>query len=281
MLYLDGRMVELAQARIDPRDRGFLLGDGLFETMRADRGRVPFLDRHLDRLEAGAAVLGIPLPRSRDAIAEACFEVLHANQLGDSLAAVRLTLSRGPGPRGLAPPADPAPTLLVAAALMADAAPAPARAVMSSIRRNEHSPLSRTKSLNYLDNVLALREACERGANEAILCNTAGRLACASAANLFLVRDGALLTPGLDEGVLPGITRAVLLETARDLGIPAEQVVLPTSALERADEALLTNSLVGVRPVVEIDGERVGKGGPGPLTQRLQRAYAERAHQAD
>jgi branched-chain amino acid aminotransferase len=281
MLYIDGRIVDPRQARIDPRDRGFLLGDGLFETMRADRGRVPFLDRHLDRLEAGAAVLGIPLPRSRDAIAEACLEVLDANQLGDRLAAVRLTLSRGPGPRGLAPPADPTPTLLIAATPIADGAPSPARVVISGIRRNEHSPLSGTKSLNYLDNVLALREACERGADEAILCNTAGRLACASAANLVLVRDGALLTPGLEEGALPGITRAILLEIALDLGIPAEQARLPTSALERADEALLTNSLLGIRPIVQIGSERGGKGGPGPLTRRLQRAYAERAHQAD
>jgi branched-chain amino acid aminotransferase len=281
MLYLDGRILDPGRARIDPRDRGFLLGDGLFETMRADRGRVPFLDRHLDRLEAGAAVLGIPLPRSRDAIAEACFEVLHANQLGDRLAAVRLTLSRGPGPRGLAPPADPVPTLLVAATVITDVASCPARAVISSIRRNEHSPLCRVKSLNYLDNVLALREARDRGADEAILRNTAGRLACASAANLVLVRDGALLTPGLEEGVLPGITRAVLVEIARDLGIPAEQARLPTSAVKGADEALLTNSLLGIRPIVQIDGERVGKGGPGPLTRRLQRAYAERAHQAD
>jgi branched-chain amino acid aminotransferase len=281
MLYLDGRILGAEQARIDPRDRGFLLGDGLFETMRADCGRVLFLDRHLDRLEAGAAVLGIPLPRPRDAIADACRQVLDANRLGDRIAALRLTLSRGQGPRGLVPPADPTPILLIAAAAIADAAPAPARAVISGIRRNEHSPLSRIKSLSYLDNVLALHEARERGADEAILRNTAGRLACASAANLFLVRDGALLTPGLEEGVLPGITRGVLLEIAQDLGIPAEQARLPTSALARADEALLTNSLLGIRPIVEIDGERVGKGGPGPLTRRLERAYAERIHQTD
>ena len=281
MLYLDGRMVDPREARIDPRDRGFLLGDGLFETMRAARGRVPFLDRHLDRLEAGAAVLGMPLPRARAALGDACLEVLHANRLADRYAALRITLSRGAGPRGLAPPTDPAPTLLIAAFAIADAAPAPARAVISGIRRNEHSPLSRIKSLSYLDSVLALREARGRGAQEAILRNTAGRLACASAANLFLVRNGALLTPGLEEGVLPGITRGVLLEIARDLGIPAEQAGLPTSALERTDEALLTNSLLGIRPIVEIGGERVGSGGPGPLARRLARAYAERTHQTD
>src|SRR5918992_6403057 len=171
MLYLDGRMVDPTQARIDPRDRGFLLGDGLFETMRAERGRVPLLDRHLGRLEAGAATLGVPLPAPRAALAAACLEVLQANRLADKDAALRITVSRGPGPRGLAPPDEPAPTLLIAAAAMADVAPAPARAVISGIRRNEQSPLSRIKSLSYLDAVLALREARARGADEALLCN--------------------------------------------------------------------------------------------------------------
>jgi branched-chain amino acid aminotransferase len=273
MLYLDGRIVDPGQARIDPRDRGFLLGDGLFETMRAERGRVPFLDRHLDRLEAGAATLGIPLPQPRTALGAACLEVLHANRLMDKDAALRITLSRGPGPRGLAPPPEPAPTLLIGAAAVADTAPA--RAVISRIRRNEHSPLSRIKSLNYLDAVLALREASERGADEALLCNTAGRLACASAANLFLIRDGALLTPGLDEGVLPGITRGLILELASEVGLIAEETAIAPSALERVEEAFLTNSLIGIRPLVAVNGHPVGRGGIGPLTKRLRERYRE------
>jgi branched-chain amino acid aminotransferase len=275
MLHLNGRMVDPAQARLDPRDRGFLLGDGLFETMRAERGRVPFLDRHLDRLEAGAAALGIPLPQPRDTNAAACLEVLEANRLTDGNAALRITLSRGPGPRGLAPPAEPTPTLLITAVPLTDATPPPARAVISAIRRNERSPLSRIKSLNYLDAVLALREARERGADEALLRNTAGRLACASAANLFLVQDGTLLTPDLGEGVLPGITRAILLEVAGGLGIAAEQARLPPSALEHAEEVFLTNSLIGLRPIVAVDGHPVGPGEAGPVARRLAAALAD------
>ena len=276
MLYLDGHLVEPEQARIDPRDRGFLLGDGLFETMRAERGRVPFLDRHLDRLEASAAILGIPLPQPRAALAAACLEVLQANGLTNCIAAVRLTLSRGPGPRGLAPPPEPEPTLLITAAPLAEKAPSPGRVVISTIRRNEHSPLSRIKSLNYLDAVLALREARERGADDAILCNTAGRLACASAANLFLVRDGVLLTPSLGEGVLPGITRGLILELASELGSSAEENAIPPPALERAEEVFLTSSLIGVRPLVAADGHPVGRGALGPLTEGLGEAYRER-----
>jgi branched-chain amino acid aminotransferase len=276
MLYLDGRIVDPGQARIDPRDRGFLLGDGLFETMRAGGGRVPLLDRHLDRLEAGAAVLGIPLPQSRDAIAAACLAVLEANRLTDGNAALRVTLSRGPGPRGLEPPAEPTPTLLITAVPLPNTAPSPASAVISGIRRNERSPLSRIKSLNYLDNVLALREARERGADEAILCNTAGRLACASAANLFLVREGALLTPPPDEGILPGVTRRVLLDLATDLGLPSEQRKLPLSALADAEEAFLTSSLIGLRPLVAVDGRAMGPGAARPVARRLAAALAER-----
>lgn len=275
MLYLDGHLVEPEQARIDPRDRGFLLGDGLFETIRAERGRLPLLERHLDRLEAGIATLGIPLPEPRDAIAAASLEVLEANRLTNHSAAVRLTLSRGRGPRGLVPPPEPEPTLLITAAPLVEQVPAPGRVVISTLRRNEHSPLSRIKSLNYLDGVLALREAKERGADDAILCNTAGRLACASAANLFIVRGGALLTPGVGEGVLPGVTRALLLQLAREIGSSAEEAALPTSALEGAEEAFLSNSLIGVRPLVAVDGLPVAGGAPGPLARRLGEAYRE------
>jgi branched-chain amino acid aminotransferase len=277
MLYLDGRIVDPGQARIDPHDRGFLLGDGLFETMRAARGRVVFVDRHLDRLEAGAAMLGIPLPQPRDVIAAACLAVLEANRLTDGNAALRITLSRGPGPRGLAPPAEPAPSVLITAVSLTDAVPPPAGAVISGIRRNERSPLSRIKSLNYLDNVLALREARERGADEAILCNSAGRLACASAANLFLVREGALLTPPPGEGILPGVTRGVLLELATDLGLACEQRKLPLSALAAAEEAFLTSSLVGLRPLVAVGGRPVGPGEPGPVARRLAAALVKRS----
>ncbi|MGH6913983.1 MAG: aminotransferase class IV, partial [Geminicoccales bacterium] len=187
---------------------------------------------------------------------------------------LRLTLSRGSGPRGLAPPDQPAPTLLITAAAIGGKPPAPARAVIVTTRRNEHSPLAGLKSLNYLDNLLSLREAREKGADEAILLNTAGRLACASAANLFLVEGERLLTPAEREGVLPGVTRAALLEIARGLGLAVEETGMPPSTLGRAEEAFLTNSLLGIRPLVEIDGRPVKEGRIGPMTLRLRQAYA-------
>jgi branched-chain amino acid aminotransferase len=155
-------------------------------------------------------------------IATAITDLLGANGLSD--AGVRLTLTRGPGPRGLAPPPETTPTLLIAAFAL----PPPAQPVRATIaqgtRRNERSPLSRTKALGYLDAILALREANERQADEALLLNTRDRLACATAANLWAVRDGHLFTPPLDDGALPGITRGLLLEIASTLGMGTQEM---------------------------------------------------------
>ncbi|MFO1073937.1 MAG: aminotransferase class IV [Geminicoccaceae bacterium] len=267
-VWLNGRIVEEEAARIDPRDRGFLLGDGLFETMRAAGGRVPLLRRHLARLRAAAMVLDLPVPLDEPALAQACRSLLALQGLED--AALRLTLSRGCGPRGLLPPEQPAPVLLlVAFPLHPPREPARA-ALVEGTRRNEHAPTSRLKSLGYLDSILALQEARAAGAGEAILRNTAGRLACAAAANLFVIDRGRLLTPGLEEGVLPGITRGLVLELAPRIGVPVLEVPLEPERLAAAEGLLLTSSLAGIRPVVALDGQPVGCGEPHRLGQHLQ-----------
>jgi branched-chain amino acid aminotransferase len=271
MLWLNGRLVAADAARIDPSDRGFLLGDGLFETMRAAGGRVPLLGRHLARLRAGAALLGLPVPLDDAGLAAAASALLEAEGLRD--AAIRLTLTRGPGPRGLLPPPAPAPTVLLAAFPL-PAPPPPARAAFVQVtRRNERSPLSRLKALGYLDNLLALQEARAAGTDEPILLNTAGRLACAATANLFLIAGGTLLTPPLAEGVLPGITRALVLELARGLGVACREVPLPPEHLARAEGAFLTSSLAGMRAITYLDGQPLGDGTPHPLAEMLQTAW--------
>jgi branched-subunit amino acid aminotransferase/4-amino-4-deoxychorismate lyase len=237
VIYLNGTLVPPEDAAIDPADRGFLLGDGLFETLRAYRGRVPWLGRHLDRLAAGAALLAIPLPALD--LTAAVAETLGANDL-------------------------------------AAAAGAPLRAMIAATRRNEHSRLANLKTLNYLDNVLARREAAAAGADDGLLLNTAGRLASASAGNLFLVRQRTLLTPPTSEGVLPGITRAVVLDLAPDLGLTAVETPLEPDQLDQAHEAFVTNSLIELRPLVAVDGRPIGDGAPGPATGRLLHAYRER-----
>jgi branched-chain amino acid aminotransferase len=267
MLWLNGRWISEGEAAIDPADRGFLLADGLFETMRADLGRVRGLEAHLARLRRGAEMLGLPVPLNDDQLADALRATLAVNGLTDDSAALRLTLSRGPGPRGLLPPEAPRPTMMIAAFPLPPPRPAAEAVLVSGVRRNEHSPTSRLKTLGYLDQILALREARAAGANEAILCCTAGRLACASAANLFLVMDGQVRTPPAEDGALPGVTRRRLLDIGSAAGLAVTASPLPVEALQRAEEAFVTSSLAGIRPIRTLAGRSLPA--PGPLTRRL------------
>lgn len=276
VLWLDGGLVPAQLARLDPRDRGFTLGDGLFETMRAEGGRVPWLDRHLARLRAGAAVIGLLLPWDDQQLAEAITRTVVANDL--ERAVVRLSVSRGvPDRRGLLPDARARPTLVIhAQAFVAHPAQLYARgmrAVTSRIVRNERSPLAGVKSLNCLDQVLARREADAAGADEALVSDTADRLVCASAANLFVVLEGTLLTAGLAAGALPGTTRAtVIAELAPRLALRVTERAVAPAELARAEEAFLTSVLLGVMPLTALDGRPVGDGVPGPVTGALRAA---------
>jgi branched-chain amino acid aminotransferase len=270
IVWHQGALRPVEAVRIDPNDRGLLLADGLFETMRARDGRILRLERHWARLSEGARLLDIPLPLDEPGLAAVARELLLANGFARGEAVLRLTLTRGPGPRGLAPPERPTPTLLLAAFPPAKPAP-PARAVLvKSVRRNELSPASRIKSLAYLDPILALREAIAAGGDEALLCNTAGRLACASAANLFLVVEGRIWTPSVGEGALPGVTRAVLLDRARTAGLLAVEADVPRHLLARAEEIFTTNAVRGIRAVASVDGRMLAGPCPGPVTRRLQ-----------
>ncbi len=243
MCWLNGRLTTLDDARIDPRDRGFTLGDGVFETLAVRDGVPVHLEAHLARLEQGAAVLGLRCPyAAADAVAAL---LAHA---GPGCASLRITLTRGPGARGLVLPDPAAPTLL---AVLGAAAPARDRVravVCQSTRRNALSPLSRIKSLNYLDAIVARAEAAGRGAEDAVMLNTDGAVACACAANVVALFGEVLLTPPVAEGALPGIVRAVLMRR----GLVAEERLLP-AALLAAQAVFLTNSL-GIAQVSSLDG---------------------------
>lgn len=264
MLWLNGTLLPAKDARIDPGDRGFTLGDGLFETIRVAAGQPLHLDRHLARLRAGMQVLDLPLPFSDQALVDA-MELLIAT--GSNIGSLRLTLSRGCGPRGLAPPAAPMPTTLMTIAPTAQGTPTPVRLVTArATRRNEHSPLSRLKTLNCLDAILARQEATQRGADDTVMLNTSGRVAETTVANLFAVIDGDLVTPPVSDGVLPGVRRSLILE-----GQSGQQRSLSPNDLARAGEVFLSNSL-GLIPVIEIDGKAIGEGVPGPVCSELRNA---------
>jgi branched-chain amino acid aminotransferase len=267
-IHLNGRLVDSATARIDPSDRGLLLADGLFETLRSYDGQPFRLDAHLARLAAGAAALDLPMPRATD-IAAAVSETIAAN--GDRQASIRITLTRGPGERGLLPPSRPSPTILIATYPLRDA-PSALRANVASMRRNEHSPLSQLKSLAYLDNILALREAASAGCEEALLLNTAGRLTGGSRSNLFLVLDGCIVTPPTSEGLLAGIARQTLLELANAARIPAREAPLSLADIERASEAFLSNSLMEIKPLILLGTKQLE---PGRVAADLARRYVQ------
>lgn len=269
ILWLDGALVPAEAARIDPADRGLLLGDGLFETMRARDGAVLRLEAHLARLRAGTEVLRLDLPYSAEMMTEAIGLTLQANGLENAV--LRLTVTRGAGGRGLPPLSGLRPTVLIAASPL-PTPPEAARAVIArGVRRNAHSPQARIKSLNRLDDVLARMEAVERGADDALLLNTDGRLAEATASNLFVVLDEALVTPPVSDGALPGTVREALLRAHG-----AEERSLSPEDFSRAGEAFLTNAL-GVRPLVAVEDQPIGNGAPGPITRRLSEVLFTRS----
>jgi branched-chain amino acid aminotransferase len=270
MLWLNGEIHDGLVAPFDLRDRGLLLADGLFETILAVNGVAFCLADHLDRMEASAARLALPFERAVLETAVAAVVARTENGTG----VVRLTVTRGPGQRGLRVPAEAQPTIL---ATIAPWQPATAfnalRLASVSVRRNEFSPASTMKTLAYLDNVLALEEAVAKGGEDALILNTAGRVASTSMANLFALVDGRLITPPMDDGVLPGITRKLILALAPDLGLPVSEPSLAPEELLAAETVFATNSVRLIAPVSAIDGTAIRP--HDTLTDRLMQALRE------
>ena len=264
MLWSDGRLVEGGTLPFAMADRGLLLGDGVFDTALGVQGRVAFEGAHVDRLTAAAAALGFSAERER------IIEAMRALAGTAPLAAIRTTLTRGPGPRGLAPPPEPAPFLFGSAApARAVLFFAPLRLALTRIARNDTSPTARLKTLGYLDAVLAARDAQAQGFDEALFLNTRGGVACAGTGNLFAILEGTLVTPPLEEGVLPGIVRGELLaRIAPSLGIAVEERPLLPSDLEAAEALFVTNSLRLLAPVAAL-GARAYDSAGHPAVQRL------------
>jgi branched-chain amino acid aminotransferase/4-amino-4-deoxychorismate lyase len=233
-------------------DRGLLLGDGLFETILYEVGKLHHFGGHADRMIRGCVVLGLPAPDAQ-VLEIVAMDAVQAAGLADRRAAVRLTWTAGSGGRGLDRPDAPHPRLIASAA-PSPRPTTPASLVTVSIRRNEGSPASRIKSLNYLDNVLARRTARQAGADEALMLNNRGEIAGAAVANLFWFEGDALLTPSLECGVLDGIMRGLIIAEARRVGIQVTEIAAFPERLAGARGMFLTNSLIGVRAVESLDG---------------------------
>ena len=275
ILYLNGNLIPRSEAKLSPFDHGFLYGYGLFETMRSYGGSIFRLDRHLARLHNAAETLGIVPKVAAFDLEKACYDVLKANDLTDTR--LRLTVSAGEGDITPNPDTCSGITVFVVARKLTPLPPETYErgytAVLSSLRRNSQSPISRLKSTCYLENVLARQEARAAGADEAVLLNESGFVAEGSTTNIFLVSGEMLVTPSTESGALPGITRETVLELAQSIGLMPVVRQIEQEELLRSDEAFLTNSIIEIMPLTRLADKPIGSGKSGPLTQRLMSVY--------
>lgn len=273
IVFLNGDFLPEAEARISVHDRGFLYGDGLFETMRVYEGRPFRWDRHLQRFEKGAAFLGIPLAATARDLRGYAEQLIDRNSLLEG--SLRLTLSRGGGARGYSIRDLTGPTLLMTVSPLAAALDTGQgwNLVTSSYRVPAGDPLSQVKSCCKLLQILARREAEERGAQEALIINTEGRVAEAAASNLFWQEEGTIYTPPLDEGLLPGVTRELTLELCAEHQIPAREKSITPAALQRVDGIFLTVSTLELIEVATYDSIRMP---PVSRLAELRAAYREK-----
>lgn len=269
--FLNGRFVPEVEAVIPVNDRGFMYGDGLFETVRVVNGRLFRMPQHLERLARGATFLKIKLPFTARELEQFAERLIEDNQMTEAM--LRLTVTRGPGERGYLPKANGQPSIVMTLH------PAPScenpvqwSLVSSSYRVLAADPLSSFKTLNKLTHVMARAEAAEKGADEALLINTNGEVAETASGNLFWIYNEKICTTPTGRGVLPGITRAVVLEICQALGLLTNKRVIKPEALRNSEGIFVTQTTYGIVPVATFDGEPVA---PSPLVDQIFNAYRE------
>jgi len=275
-VFIDGKFYDERNAKVSVFDHGLLYGDGIFEGIRAYHGRVFRLKEHIDRLFYSAKAILLTIPMSHAAIMKAVVESCRKNKIRNGY--IRLVVTRGIGTLGLNPNRCKRPSVIVIADKIQLYPPVYYTRGMEIITvptvRNLHSALNPAiKSLNYLNNILAKIEATNSGCEEAVMLNAEGFVAECTGDNLFIVKDGKLMTPPLSAGALYGITRQVVMELAAESGVPVGEPNLTRYDLFNADECFLTGTGAEIVPVVKIDGRVIGNGKPGFLTKKLTTEY--------
>jgi len=282
---VNGRVYDQEHAAISVFDHGFLYGEGVYETIRTFGGRPFLFDRHMQRLRNSAGMLLLPVPLTDADMQARCRETMTAARLGDGShneAYIRILLTRGVGELSYDPAGCPTPSVVIIVKPQVDP-PASVYeqgvkvALVDIVRNHPGSVNPLIKSNNLLNNALAMQEAFRRGAYEGVMRNYRGELAECTQSNLFIVKNGVALTPPIDAGLLPGITRAFLFEVGEEVKIPVREAVLRDADLFGADEVFFTSTTRGVVPATRIDDHVVGAGAPGPITRALGAAYTNRA----
>jgi aminodeoxychorismate lyase len=273
IVFLNGQFLPEAQAVVPVNDRGFMYGDGLFETLRVCGGRPFRMAQHLERMTRGADFLKIKCPFTPKELQDFAGQLIGQNQMPEAV--LRVTLTRGPGERGYTPQIDSQPTVVMTlhtAPPMDVENPVQWRLITSSYRIPAGDPLSSFKTANKLVHIMARMEAVEKDADEALLVNTNGEVAETASGNLFWVYQDNICTVPTGCGVLPGITRSVVLEICQTLGLPVNKRVIKPGALRNSEGIFITQSVLGIVPVATLDGEPVA---PSPLVVQISRAYCE------
>jgi branched-chain amino acid aminotransferase group I len=287
IVYLNGLLVPRSKAHLSISDHGFLYGFGLFESMRAYNGNIFLLDRHIKRLKGAAQVIGLGEKVAGLDLEKVCRDTVKANGLKE--ARVRLTVTNGEGADMPWVNAGGAPTVLVTAVPYTPLPPekyaAGFKVGIASVRRTRENVVSSLKSLNYLLNTVARMEVARRGQDEALLLNEDGYIAEGGGSNIFFVRAGRLVTPGINSGIIPGVTREVIIEMANDAGISVSEGTVGKAAFKQCEEAFMTNAVIEVMPVTSIGDESgasvtIGDGKAGAVTRQLMQVYRERVEKA-
>jgi branched-chain amino acid aminotransferase len=282
---VNGRIFDREHAVISVFDHGFLYGEGVYETMRTYNGRPFLFDRHMRRLRNSAGMLVLPIPLDDAELEARLQETMRAGGFKGGTgneAYLRLMVTRGVGELSYDPAACAAPTIVVIAKPQVDPSPEVFErgvrvALVSTVRNHPGSVNPLIKSNNLLNNAIAMQEASRRGAFEGLMRNYRGELAECTTSNVFVVKDGVALTPPLEAGLLPGITREFLFEIGPARGIPVREAVLRDESLLGADEAFLTSTTREIVPIVQVDDTRIGDGRPGPITVALLQTFRAQA----
>jgi len=278
-IWLNGALVDSRDAKVSVFDHGLLYGDGVFEGIRSYSGKVFRLEEHVRRLFDSARGIRLVIPMTQEEMAGAIQATLQANGLSDSY--IRVVVTRGVGTLGLDPTRCEKPSVIIITdkiTLYPEELYRNGLAVITAatMRNHPNAVNPRLKSLNYLNNILAKIEAIDAGTFEAVMLNHLGYVAECTGDNLFIVRDGRLLTPPISAGILEGVTRNEILDAARAFGIEVRETNLTRHDLYVADECFLTGTAAEVIPVVSVDKRTIGSGKPGPVTQRLAGEYHRR-----
>lgn len=256
--FINTNIITDEKAYIHIKDRGFLLGDGIFETIKVRNGHIEFFNAHYERFLNSANALFIPFSYTAVMLQNMCLELIKKNNLLNEIASIRITLTRGAGSRGIDFPDQSTPTLFITATKYHQPnCNQYTRSFITSIKRNPYSPITTLKTLNYLEPILARHEAKSHGFDEGIMLNTHGFITECSVANFFLVKDNIVMTPSIESGILPGIMRNHIINLCHKHHIKIiEKNISITDALT-ADEAFQTNSLIGIQLLSEINNHKM------------------------